>query len=102
MGFEGLIVTDDLEMGAIAKKWGVAKGALASFMAGADILLICKDQQKLLESISLIRKKLLQEEISRERLTQSNQRIMNARSKFLSLNDHVSIEDIKIYFRMGY
>ena len=45
MGFEGLIVTDDLEMGAIAKKWGVAKGALASFMAGADILLICENQK---------------------------------------------------------
>ncbi|MCP4667418.1 MAG: beta-N-acetylhexosaminidase, partial [Deltaproteobacteria bacterium] len=27
LGFQGLIMTDDLEMGALAKKWGVAEGA---------------------------------------------------------------------------
>ncbi|MBN1626890.1 MAG: glycoside hydrolase family 3 protein, partial [Deltaproteobacteria bacterium] len=55
MRFRGLIITDDLEMGAITGQHDVAQGALNSFQAGADILLICKDQKKLLDSICLIR-----------------------------------------------
>jgi beta-N-acetylhexosaminidase len=100
MGFDGLIITDDLEMGAIAKKWGVARGALASFSAGADILLICEDQQNFLESVSLIRQKVLQEEIPKERLAQSNRRVINAKSKFPGLAEDISIADIKAYFRI--
>lgn len=99
MGFKGLILTDDLEMGAIAKKWGPAHGALASFSAGADILLICKEQQQLLESVSLIRQKLLQEEIQKERLVQSNQRIVNTRSRYLGSMEKVSMAEVKRYFR---
>ena len=45
MDFQGLIITDDLEMGAIEKNMGVARGATAAFEAGADILLICQDQK---------------------------------------------------------
>jgi len=40
LNFSGLIITDDLDMGAISQKWGVAEGAAASFVAGAGILLI--------------------------------------------------------------
>jgi beta-N-acetylhexosaminidase len=39
MGFGGLIVTDDLEMGAIVDRYGTAEAALRAFRAGADLLL---------------------------------------------------------------
>jgi beta-N-acetylhexosaminidase len=39
MGFDGLIVTDDLEMGAIVDSYGTAEAALRAFHAGADLLL---------------------------------------------------------------
>jgi beta-N-acetylhexosaminidase len=43
LGFAGLAVSDDLEMQALAA-WGeVPECAEASFAAGADVLLICKD-----------------------------------------------------------
>ena len=80
MAFEGLIITDDLEMGAIAEHWHVAEGAAKAFEAGADILLICKEQRNVLESIHLLRSKLLQGEITSERLSQSVKRINKVRS----------------------
>ncbi|HNV70693.1 MAG TPA: glycoside hydrolase family 3 N-terminal domain-containing protein, partial [Candidatus Ozemobacteraceae bacterium] len=43
LGFTGLLVTDDLEMGAITEAYGVAEAGFRSFMAGADLLLICHD-----------------------------------------------------------
>jgi beta-N-acetylhexosaminidase len=39
MGFDGLIITDDLEMGAIVEGYGTAEAALRAFRAGADLLL---------------------------------------------------------------
>jgi beta-N-acetylhexosaminidase len=98
MGFEGPIITDDLEMGAIAKHFGVAEGARRSFVAGADILLICKNQENVLESISLLRSDLLKGEIKVERLDQSIQRIEKIKSRFLSPMDQVSIAKVEEYF----
>ena len=99
MGFEGLILTDDLEMGAIKKKWGVAGGALASFRAGADILLVCESQEGFLEGLDLISKGILRGELSMERLNRSSQRIAHARSRFLKSRKRVSLKEAREYFR---
>ncbi len=100
MGFEGLIITDDLEMGAIAKHWGIAEGAATAFEAGADILLICQDQRKALEGIELLRRRLLQGEISSQRLDQSNERIMGVRSDLLERREWILAGNIKEYFNL--
>jgi beta-N-acetylhexosaminidase len=44
IGFQGLALTDDLEMGAIVESHGIAEASLAALEAGADIALICNDQ----------------------------------------------------------
>ncbi|HZB46063.1 MAG TPA: glycoside hydrolase family 3 N-terminal domain-containing protein [Pyrinomonadaceae bacterium] len=41
LGFTGLVVTDDLEMGAIAKHCEIEEAALRAVLAGEDMLLIC-------------------------------------------------------------
>ena len=43
LGFKGVIITDDLEMGAIAAQLPVDRAAREAFTAGADLLLICND-----------------------------------------------------------
>jgi beta-N-acetylhexosaminidase len=101
MSFDGLIITDDLEMGAISKKWGVAEGALASFEAGADILLICKEQHYVEESIKLIRGKLLKGEIPLSRLHESNERIQKAKDAFLRPIKKLSLSKVKEYFEIA-
>jgi beta-N-acetylhexosaminidase len=98
LGFKGLVITDDLEMGAIDKKWGVAHGACQAFQAGADILLICQDQTKVLESMTELRTKLIRGEISSYRLYQSLDRLMRAKSRFLKKRTRVSIRDVRSYF----
>ncbi|MBW5444772.1 beta-N-acetylhexosaminidase [Cohnella sp. CFH 77786] len=39
LGFEGVVITDDLTMGAIVKNYGIAEAAVKSVEAGSDILL---------------------------------------------------------------
>ncbi|MGI4787508.1 MAG: beta-N-acetylhexosaminidase [Janthinobacterium lividum] len=41
LGFEGLIITDCLEMNGVAKDWGEAEATVLAVLAGADILLCC-------------------------------------------------------------
>jgi beta-N-acetylhexosaminidase len=44
VAFQGLAVTDDLEMGAIIKSYGIPEASRMAITAGADIALICNDQ----------------------------------------------------------
>ncbi|MCR4427353.1 MAG: beta-N-acetylhexosaminidase [Firmicutes bacterium] len=41
LGFKGVVITDDMLMGAIAKGWGVGEAAVRAVQAGADIVLVC-------------------------------------------------------------
>lgn len=46
LGFDGLIITDDLEMGAIENERTVSEAAVQAFSAGADMILICHGHEK--------------------------------------------------------
>ena len=50
-GFRGLIATDALDMGAIAKHWGEREAGLMALRAGADILLVPKDARALVAEL---------------------------------------------------
>lgn len=50
-GFRGLIATDALDMGAIAKHWGEREAGLMALRGGADILLVPKDARTLVAEL---------------------------------------------------
>jgi beta-N-acetylhexosaminidase len=41
LSFGGLVLSDDLQMGAIAKRWGLAQAAELALRAGCDQVLVC-------------------------------------------------------------
>jgi len=43
LGYRGLVVSDDLEMKAVADGWGIAESAVRSVEAGCDTVLVCSD-----------------------------------------------------------
>jgi beta-N-acetylhexosaminidase len=43
LGFTGAVLSDDLEMKAIAEHFGVASAAVRAIEAGVDVLLVCSD-----------------------------------------------------------
>jgi beta-N-acetylhexosaminidase len=98
MGFEGLIITDDLEMGAIAGRESVSESACLAFHAGADILLICKDQENVFQGILLLRDRLREGRISKERVMRSLERIETAKARFLGNHKEISLEGVREYF----
>jgi beta-N-acetylhexosaminidase len=98
MGFGGLIISDDLEMGAIEKQRPLPEGAADAFEAGIDLLLICRDQSLLRESIEHLRNKLLREEISYERLHESLKRIAGCKERFLYPRKKIVLKRVREYF----
>ncbi len=98
MHFSGLIISDDLEMGAIAKERGLPEGAADAFDAGVDLLLICKNQSHLVDSIELIRDKVLKGEIPYERLEKSLERIAKYKKRFIHPSKRISLKAVKEYF----
>jgi beta-N-acetylhexosaminidase len=98
LGFDGLIITDDLEMGAIAGECPVAEGALMAFLAGADILLICKDQGHVVESHRILCDRLSEGEIAEKRIAESLQRIYRMKARFLAKQEEISLVKVRQYF----
>jgi beta-N-acetylhexosaminidase len=54
LGFSGLVLSDDLEMAAVAGTWGVADAARRFLVAGGDLALICRDAAAREASVALI------------------------------------------------
>jgi beta-N-acetylhexosaminidase len=75
MDFQGVVVTDDLEMGAIENEMAIADAALASFQAGADLLLICHDHEKVKRTWNKLATACTQGLVSADRLKMSLARI---------------------------
>lgn len=56
LGFAGVVVTDDLEMKAVARRWSPGEIALLAARAGADVLAFCRDHDGQVAAVeSLIR-----------------------------------------------
>ena len=79
LGFEGVIITDSLSMGAITKHYTSDKAALAAFNAGADILLMPQD---FLLAYNAILDAAKNGTVSEERINESVLRILKLKEKY--------------------
>lgn len=80
--FDGLLITDDLEMGAIENHGTVAAASLAALLAGADLLLICHEHGKVRASLANLRQAYADGRLSEVRLQLSLRRIMTVQARF--------------------
>ena len=94
LGFDGVVCTDDLTMGALAQTWGVGEAAVLAVEAGCDLLLVCHE----LDNLTAARDALLEAvdtgRISMERLDQSVYRILSLKAEYGLTNDPVSTPDV--------
>jgi beta-N-acetylhexosaminidase len=74
LGFEGLVVTDALVMGAIVERFGAAESAVRAFLAGSDLLLMPADPRAAVDAMVAA---VGSGRISRERLAESVRRVLD-------------------------
>lgn len=75
LDFQGLVVTDDLEMGAILKNYGIGEACKMAIKAGVDMLLICANPDAVKEGFRAISQAIKTGEITEKQLEESLQRI---------------------------
>jgi beta-N-acetylhexosaminidase len=75
MGYGGVVITDDMDMGAVSTSYSLEECAVRSLRAGADVLLICHSVDKAVSARSAIHDALKHGEIPRERIQEALSRI---------------------------
>ncbi|MBK7972343.1 MAG: beta-N-acetylhexosaminidase [Deltaproteobacteria bacterium] len=82
LGFGGVVVTDDLEMRAVADHATPEALAVASLQAGADVLLACKSREVQERVLAGVRAGLAAGAVSEERLAESVARVRALAERF--------------------
>lgn len=75
LGYEGVVISDDLEMKAVRDGWGVVKSAELAIEAGCDLLLVCSDVDACFEAREALAKRADQDVVFADRLRQAADRV---------------------------
>lgn len=86
MGFQGLVITDCLEMKAIADHYGPGTAAVMAVKAGVDMVLACHTLSYQREMRDALLDAVKHKQISEDRIDQSVMRILEAKKR-ISLNN---------------
>lgn len=98
LGFQGLIVTDSLEMKAITESFGAGEAAVRSIEAGADLLLLGSDINKQREVYVALKQALESGRLSEERVRDAIARSQTIATTYISdwntLPDYAAHQDL--------
>ncbi len=81
LGFEGILITDDMQMGAIKKGRELKEACQQAFVAGNDLILICDKFDDQIQVLEHIEKHVSDRKISEERLNFSMDKILSAKDR---------------------
>ncbi|KAI9068822.1 glycoside hydrolase family 3 protein [Trametes sanguinea] len=82
LGYEGVVVTDCLEMEAVAEKYGSEGGAVRSLEAGADVVMICHTFKRHVGAIEATYAAVQDGRLSIDELHESGARIAQMKDRF--------------------
>lgn len=81
LGYEGVIVTDCLEMNAISETLGVARGAVEAVKGGADIILVSHRLDRQIAALEAVYEAALAGEIPLSRIDEAVRRVWTLKEK---------------------
>lgn len=84
LGFDGVVISECLEMDSLSNDIGVRSGTVMATLAGCDLILLCRSFQVQLEAISGMKIGIENEMISIERLNTSLRRVLSLKKNATS------------------
>jgi beta-N-acetylhexosaminidase len=94
--YDGMVLTDDLEMHAIIDHYGIEDAAVRAILAGCDVLLICKDRDREVAAFEAMERAMEAGAIAPDRLDQSVARIARVKRRFVEPYRPVTVSDAKL------
>lgn len=83
LGFDGLVVSDDMTMGAITENYSIEEASVKSINAGVDLLLVCQKYENTENVLKALKEAVLNGTISKERLDNALYNIISTKKKYL-------------------
>lgn len=80
LGFKGITITDDMEMGAIVNNYGIGEACKMAIKAGVDMLAICNNSEVIRAGLTAVLEAVKSGEISETRINESLNRIANVKN----------------------
>lgn len=97
LNFNGVVITDDMTMGAIMKNYNIGEAAVKSVNAGSDIILVAHEFNNEVAVLDALKNASNKGTISKERINESVYRILKLKEKY-NLTDNtiksVNVSDI--------
>lgn len=102
MKFDGVVITDDMTMGAISQNYDIGDAAVVSVQAGADIVLVCHVYENELSAVNALKRAVRDGSLTERRIDESVYRILKLKSKYNVSGKAVKSCDIaKINAKIG-
>ncbi|MEK3904462.1 beta-N-acetylhexosaminidase [Paenibacillus sp. FSL R7-0179] len=94
MGYEGVVITDDMTMGAIIKNYSLPAAAIESVLAGSDILLVAHEYKNEQAVRAALLDSVKNGSISEARIDESVYRILALKDKYQLTDEAVPLPDL--------
>ena len=95
LGFQGVIISDCLEMRAVLNSFGTGRGAVLALQAGIDLVLVSHLFSRQLESIEAIRAAVQKGELDPTVVQAAARRVMALKARMLSWDKLPEIEAMR-------
>lgn len=93
IGFEGVVISDDLEMAALVENYDWEEIVVGAFTAGVDLLLISHSLELQAEAVVILEEAYKEGIINDEMIDQSLSRVLKVRSTFKQVEAVQSIDN---------
>lgn len=94
LGFDGVVMTDDMTMKAITNHFSIGQAAVDSVKAGNDIILIAHEFANVTAAIDALKTAVKSGDISEQQINDSVRRIIQLKEKYQLVNQPVSAVDL--------
>lgn len=95
LNFNGIVISDDMTMGAISKNYNIGDAAIKAVKADSDIILVCHGHDNEIEVLDALKKAVDDGVISKEKVDQSVYRILKLKQKYRLTNNIINSIDAK-------
>jgi beta-N-acetylhexosaminidase len=84
LGFAGMVVSDDMEMGAITSRFDVGEAAVRFLEAGGDLILVCRQSDLQYQALAAVESAVRDGRLTEMQIEASLARIARAQARHAS------------------
>lgn len=95
MKFDGIVITDDMTMGAIIENYDIGDAAVKSVLAGTDIVLVCHGYENQMKVIESLKSAVSNGIITEEALNDHVYRVLKLKQKYKLNDENIETVDIE-------